>query len=267
MPIDVDLPRPKIVVFFSGFVITRIKAGNPVAEVGAHADSDCHQPKISVKKITASGPRSLENLVFDIDKDIELKVEQTTRTKIEEFPLDPNVRKSFDRKAGTGDPDDFRWFVDLDTDLFKGENLTVTPGKLKPIFRINNAVFYTATRTKAPMKIKRPGTGELVPFGLAAEQIAANIYFDKPESKAVLRNGISEILTIDQTDPGASYLIEFNCECHRQIQVSDFPLVYDVIGSKLPDDKKIDFQGEKKLSGSFAECCEVPCFGGNLREI
>lgn len=267
MPIT-DLPRPKITVFFTGFVISRVNDGNAIAEVAALNTSLCHQPKVTVKKITLDGQMvGLEHLSFDIGKDFDLKVENTTRTKIEEFPFDPAVRQAFNRSAGTGDENDFRWHIDLDTDLFKGENLVVAHEKLSPIFRINNAVFYTAIPTKGPMAIKRAGTLALEPFGLVAEAIAANVYFDQANSKAVLRNGISEILTIDSSDPGTSYLVDFNCECHREIQVSDFPLVFEVIGSTLPESKRIDFHGDTVVNGSFVECCRVPCFGGNLRQL
>jgi hypothetical protein len=267
MPIT-DLTRPKITVFFTGFVLSRVKAGNAIAEVAALNTSPCHQPKVSAKKITSDGQTvALEDLSFDIGKDFDLKVENTTRTKIEEFPLDSKERKKFNRSAGTGDKDDFRWHIDLDTDLFKGENLVVAHEKLSPVFRINNALFYTAVRTKVPMSIKRPDISALQPFGLVAEGVAANVYFDQPNSKAVLRNGISEVLTIDSSEPGVSYVIDFHCGCHREIQVSDFPLVYDLIGRMLPENKKIDFHGDTVVTGSFVECCRAPCFGGNLREL
>ena len=264
MPIDVDRPNPKIKVLFQGFVITRIKDGVSPAKLGALGTSDCHKPKISVLRITEDRQmHAVENLVFDINEDIWLDVENTGLTTVQEYIRgnDNNVR-DFDRKADVGDKNDFRWFIDLDT-LFEGDAPTVSFDKLKPVFHIDKALFYTESRTIGKMKIKR-GNNQPELFGRTAEQIAANIYFDRDDSKAVLRNGDKTVFTFDAAEKGTTFIILFNCECHEEIVQSDFPLIHEVIGGNLPSDKKLDLIGED-LRPQFANTPEVPCFGGNIR--
>ena len=260
MPIKQDHPKPKIKIIFQGFVISRVKDGNSFADVGALNTSACHKPKVSIMKRDADGEiNAIENLVFDVNKDFEIKVENPFIEKIVAYRKETDANnRPFDRRTGDGDENDFRWFINFDTELFN-EDLTVIHSKLQPIFRVNNAIFYTETRTKGKLKIARQGR-EPELFGRAAEQIAANIYF-KHNSKAVLKNGINDVLTIGPEDPNASYLILFNCECHQDIGESDFPLVFDVITPR--SGQRLDFRGENVVSGP-GNTPEVPCFGVNL---
>jgi hypothetical protein len=261
MPIDQDHPDPKIRIIFQGFVITRIKKGNATAEVGALKSPNCHSPKITVLKKNARGSlRVVENLVFDITRDFELKVEKANLAGIDTYT---KGGEQFDRNNEANDPNDFRWFINLDTDLHKADEFTIIPNKLSPVFRLNEAIFYTESLTFGPLKIKRKNTAPQ-PFGKAAETISAIINLDN-ESKATLRNGINDVLVIDGAENGTSYTIIFNCECHESVQESDFPLIYEVIQLKDDADKKkeIDFVGEP-LSLVPGSRPEVPCFGGNF---
>src|SRR5882724_1983096 len=94
MPIS-ERGIPKIKIIFKGFFISRIKDGNSIAEIGALSDSACHRPRISVLKSGDNGlPPTVENVVFDIDQNIEVKIENTDLTTIKEFRKDPFDRKS-----------------------------------------------------------------------------------------------------------------------------------------------------------------------------
>jgi len=261
MPIDQDHPTPKIKVIFQGFVITRIKKGNAVAEIGALNSSKCHSPKITVLRLTTQGAlRVVENLVFDINQNIELRVEKEGQTRIDTYT---KGAEQFDRNSADNDPNDFRWFINLDSDLHKEEEFTIAPNKLIPIFRMNDALFYTESLTRGPLKIKRKDKAPQL-FGKAAESIAALVNLDN-NSRAVLRNGINDLITIDGAEAGTRYTIIFNCECHESVQESDFPLIYELL--QLADNKdkqrEIDFIGEP-LNLVPGNRPEVPCFGGNL---
>lgn len=259
MPIAQDREIPKINIVFTGFVLSRIKEGSDVAEVGALNDGDaCHRPKISVFRNTPDGrPPRLQNISFDIDQNIELKVENTGQTKIKEYR-----KPGFTRDSETNDENDFGWVLNLN-DLFGGQ-FPLAVGLLKPVFRINNAEFYTDLPTKHPMRIKFPDL-EPQPFGRIAENFAANVYFDTPDSRAVLRNGNNELLTIKNNEQGITYTIVFGCHCQQELAISDFPGVYKLLPG-VPKEKRVDFVGATP-DGFLIEGAaggEVPCMAGNL---
>jgi len=258
MPIDRS--DEKVQILFMGFFISHINAGAPFADIGALANSPCHSPRVKIFKSSKGQLHELQRASFDVGQDIEIKVENTTRTTIDEFRT-----QGFDRKNANSDPNDFGWVVDLNSEIFGGVAFPLINGTLKPIIRVNSAVFYTVLTTDNPLRIKRPNQAAQ-DFGKIAEHFAAKIAFDKPDTRVVVRNGINEVLTIDQSEPDARYLITIDCHCQQDVAVSDFPEVFKVFAD-VPATATADFQPTPVAGalGGISNGGDVPCGGGNLK--
>jgi len=79
---------------------------------------------------------------------------------------------AFDRKAGIGDPRDFRWAVDIEGTEFYNEQVTINEKQLGPIVRMTSGEFYTKDKSRPVMRRQGDGTFQL--FGSIAEEIAAD---------------------------------------------------------------------------------------------
>ncbi|HET8670609.1 MAG TPA: hypothetical protein VFM05_08295 [Candidatus Saccharimonadales bacterium] len=81
---------------------------------------------------------------------------------------------AFDRKAGIGDPRDFRWASDIEGTEFYNEHVTIKENQLGPIVRITSGEFYT--RAKSRPLMRGQGDGTFQHFGSVAEEIAADFF-------------------------------------------------------------------------------------------
>jgi hypothetical protein len=266
MPVDIDFPNRTIKVIFKGLIIAAIKEGSPSAEIGALVDSPCHLARLEIVKKIADGP---EKTIYRSDPQlvISLEVENVSEPKIGFYRKD-----GFDRsKEGIGDndKDDFGYLVDIERDLHTDRPYNPKPGSIRPIFWINNGIFYTDAITQRRMKIKR-GQAAPITFGRIANAIAANIYLDQPSSKAVLAVDGTEVLTINADDVAANrtYTITFDCECHNNIGVSDFNRIYGVIEPAIDTGVQVTFEDEQQeemlRTGSNPD---VACVGGRLSRL
>lgn len=258
MPVSELDPHPTIKIIFKGASVTRIRDGERLAQIGAIADDECHKAKITVTRIrTKDGQQQKETIFtpedFNTDEDLFLDVEGTNRRDVQTYQKD-----GFDRtKGSTAHPDqeaDFRYLIDLKQDILKGVPFFIDQSKLKPVFHVPRALFYSHALTDFPVRIK-PASAGAPPgsqLGFAAEEIAARITLDPPDGRAVLRNGSKVILTIDQLDVqrGRSYEIEFDCVCQDDDNPlanpkSDLTLLYRAIKTATGDlaaDQQLDIE-------------------------
>jgi hypothetical protein len=111
---------------------------------------------------------------------------------------------AFDRKAGIGDPRDFRWALDIEGTEFYNEQLMINEKQLGPIVRMTSGEFYT--KAKSDPLMRKQGDGTFQYFGSVAEEIAAD--FRIIEGDVVLRSAKSgkEILRLPRK-PATSYEI------------------------------------------------------------
>ena len=79
---------------------------------------------------------------------------------------------AFDRKAGIGDPRDFRWAVDIEGAEFYNQQVTIKENQLGPILRMTSGEFYTKSKSRPVMRRQGDRTFQL--FGSIAEEIAAD---------------------------------------------------------------------------------------------
>lgn len=265
MPVNAIPLDPTIKIIISGLVVSAIKDKNDFAEIGALVDSRCHKARLKVRKRAPGVPEKTIHR-FDADKGISLLVEKTSRTKVETF----EGAASFDRLTGSGDERDFRWLVDIEIDLHQGREYTPKKDSLNPIFQVQKALFYTDERSEQRMMIKR-GLDKSKLFGKTAEIVAANVYLDQLQSKAVLMADGEEILTIDASDvvQGIRYTIEFDCTCPGITpDVSDFSAVYAAIIPDTPDTEQVTFIGEDDAAAVVPAANPiVMCIGGNIARL
>jgi len=113
---------------------------------------------------------------------------------------------AFDRKAGIGDPRDFRWAVDIEGTEFYNQQVTIKENQLGPIVRLTSGEFYTKARSRPTMR--RQGDGSFQYFGSVAEEIAAD--FRIMRGDVVLRSAKSgkELLRLPRK-PATTYEIIF----------------------------------------------------------
>jgi len=248
LPLD-----PKITIIFQGFVFTRIRHGAAEATLGALKSSQCHQPKITINKKAADGaetPLVLPNQIVP-DDNFSLLVENTTSSGIRIFQMDD---EPFNRLDDENDRNDFRWFLDLEA--LQGAPVVRDETKLFPIFTLNNGLFHTFTRSPGEVRLKRKGRETTKRFGRFGLEVGANIYFDQPNSRAVFKKGNQEILTVEAASE-FTFVINVDCNCHQNEDISDFPLVYEV-AKDVPEGERLDFIGDPKRTG-FDRNPEVFC--------
>ena len=111
---------------------------------------------------------------------------------------------AFNRRAGIGDPRDFRWASDLEGTEFYNEQVTIKENQLGPILNMTSGEFYT--RAKSHPLMRRQGDGTFHHFGSVAEEIAADFF--NIGGDVVLRSAKSgkEILRLPKK-PDTSYEI------------------------------------------------------------
>jgi hypothetical protein len=249
----------KVKIIFKGFLITDIRHGSAEASIGAIRTSDCHQPRIGIKEIAADGRESLVNLdPADLkpDANFSFLVENASLAGVEVFQKDD---EPFNRLDDENDRQDFRWFLSLEE--IHGKPLVRDTNQLFPVFTINSGIFYTDVISPGEVRLIRKGGRPAKRFGQFALDIAANVYLDQPNSRLLFNKEARTLLEIDAPNP-STFVIVVDCNCDRDLDESDFPLVYDVIGGSVADPDRLDFTGDPKRTG-FNRNPEVYCAGGN----
>lgn len=84
--------------------------------------------------------------VLDLGDFIKIEVTNPVKNGVELYHNN-NVR--FERESDQGDPKDFRWMIDLESELYHGRSVVIDPGRsqlLHPIFFITSGLMYTLAR-------------------------------------------------------------------------------------------------------------------------
>jgi hypothetical protein len=163
----------------------------------------------------------------------------------------------FDAPADHGDPEDFRWVMDLQGDLFHKEHLKLKQGTgdelLRPKITIPHGIFYTQDKTAVQFERFKLPNQNPVPIGKVADRVGADILsnFEKDnegKDNKIVRVTIGEWETllkfkIDET-MGYTYKIRITNLCRRSgggpscPDESDFTQYYKVATDD--DDIKYD---------------------------
>lgn len=261
-----DLPRnPEVKVIFKGFVVTRVNHNATSALIGAHPESDCHRPMVEVFTISPAG-QATKLIDLAINEDFSLVVENPSELRIEKFQKDDNA---FNRLDPENDPQDFRWFVDLNQihGREQGNPVTVLEEQLQPKLRMDKGVFHAHKLSDDVVRIKKKIETTSRLLGRYATEVAARIDLSAAEI-AIFKKGADEIFRT--TASGQRYEIVFDCACRSDDpEASDFDLVYDLISGVelsdqldiLPDIKLIQQADGRTLR--IRRNPEVYCTGGN----
>lgn len=188
----------------------------------------------------------------------------------------------FDRKNTEGDPEDFRWVMDVEGPEFHDKSLTITSSpsvdgaaQLKTRLQITDCVFY-ANRVPGQI-IARDRTDDNVTgvaaapvfLGPVADIIGADIVCkNDPSSGIVLTNEEGQRLVLPRAD-GIRYEIEFNNACgvpSSPADSTDFSIYYNVLSD--PDGVTFDLRDvvdaeDEKATGDAFE--DFPIFAPNDR--
>jgi hypothetical protein len=168
---------------------------------------------------------------------------------------------AFDRKAGTGDPKDFRWALDIEGTEFYNQQVTIKENQLGPVLHMTSGEFYTKGKSR-PM-LRRQGDGTFQLFGSVAEEIAAD--FHVAQGDVVLRSAKSgkEIVRLSRK-PGTSYEIilenQPETEGHMASMASNsdhFQYYYQVIAKPKTEWFEFKFAGDANHASPGSP--DIPC--------
>lgn len=152
-------------------------------------------------------------------------------------------KPGFDRLANTGDPQDYRWIVDLEGAEFHDKQLEGVgdpAGKslLTPRIVIKDGVTYTRLKTVERYQRVNLQTGDVMQLGKLELIGGFDLLRANSETGVVIRNEGGESVTLAKS-VGVRYEVEISnvCEPGYCEGVADFRLYYDV----LRDPKGVEF--------------------------
>jgi hypothetical protein len=170
---------------------------------------------------------------------------------------------AFDRKAGVGDPRDFRWALDIEGTEFYNQQVMIKENQLGPILRMTSGEFYTKGKSRPMMR--RQGDGTYQYFGSVADEIAADFHLVRGD--VVLRSAKSgkEILRLPRK-PDTSYEIILEnqpvTEGHMASMASSsdhFQYYYQVIAKPKTEWFEFKFAGDANHVSSPPGSPDIPC--------
>lgn len=201
---------------------------------------DDHKRKITIFRIN---PNSSEVISFgpqELTSKNEIIIEAANPVESGAFPY-PRVAEGapFDRVADKGDPEDFRWIIDLQGNEFHGSELKLKHSDdeedlLRPRIYVPHGIFYTYQKT-CEQYFRRPRKGNTAEkfLGKLADKIGADLVCN-PGTDVIVKIADITTQTLSPTDAGFRYRIEITNLCDSDpngipvIKKSDFPNYYKV---------------------------------------
>ena len=225
---NLDHSNAFVTVTFRGLAVLCVNEQRH-GEVGI-LKNEHHKLIVEVKKITSKGVSKI-NYPIDTEHNIRIEAINPVMKGVTTYA---NTDVKFDKDTDQGDPEDFRWVIDLEGKDFHDSKLAIAnPALLKPVFYIADGVFYTLKKT-ADMQGRVTWESDY-PWhfvGKVADTIAADIYLNKKGAEVVLRSDVkgSEPLRLKR-ESGVRYEIAVSNERHSSTAMgdrSDFSYWYDV---------------------------------------
>ncbi len=239
----VDHSKALVSIALDGLILFCFDAKKTLCEAGMVKNGKHHR-RITITETKPSG-HTVEVLPDDygIDptEDLDIRAENAlgNGSPISEY----YGNDDFNRPDDSGDPEDFRWVIDLEGNDFHKGKLTPKLSGLKSRLFIHDGVFYTCKKTwefYGKKIIKGRGLGEPATFfGKLAHNVGIDIVCDKVDGRVILESKRSRNRLALPRELGCRYeiLFENSCEPHDQSHTSDFPLFYHAVN----DSKGLEF--------------------------
>lgn len=232
-------------VGFDGLIAFCFNADKTLSEAGFVENGDHHR-RITITEIKPSGhteevPLTTENYEINPKEDLQIIAlnPKPSATPIYEY----NGAELFDRPKNLGDPEDFRWIIDLEGNEFHKGKLNPKRDGYKSKLFLTHGVFYTLTKTfefYGKKVTKGMGRGNPPNFlGKLAHNVGIDIVCDKVNGSVIFKNNRSQNQLALPRELGCRYeiAIENSCDEHDQTHTSDFPLLYRAVS----DPKGLEF--------------------------
>lgn len=212
-----------------------------------------HEPLLRIIRINPNGTTEPYDKVRKLTPDDHVRIEATLPDEpgVRTFPSSSSFASfDFDRLSDRGDPEDFRWVMDLQGSDFHGPELRLKRNVgaeylLRPRITVPHAIFYTLDKTQYILRrLRHPDKTPGPPIGKIADKVGADILC-KPDPKPE-KNGEKlvkvfinkEEIKLERNvgdDRGLRYWIEITNLCRPPVKgkptcgkESDFPKYYTV---------------------------------------
>jgi len=192
----------------------------------------------------------------EIKKTLSLKVTNATQNKISRRKMEG----TFDRTSGPtpDNVDSFRWVLDLENEIYS-KPIGVKPKGFASLLKVNAGELVTRTiSTNKLIKLPPNGAQEIV--GRVATRSGIDIVLDKPQSKAVFKNGNKIIFSADSQ---SRFHITFRRICEANQGGSDAEAYYTAVGHLIPDPEKIRFSATLE-DPSLPNDSDARCMGCSM---
>jgi len=194
-----------------------------------------HDMSIQISRANAQGDFELLETIHPagIENHLEITVSNTSKTGITRRGTDSKI----DRLNPTvEDRESFLWVVDFENEIYK-EPIGAKKEGFAAILTVNHGELLTRNRSHNKLLLKRGLNGQEEEFGFVATKFGIDIVLDRPDSRAVFKNGDRIIF---EADSKSSFLLEINRGCSVNAG-NDADSYYTAVGDNVPDDKKIFF--------------------------
>jgi hypothetical protein len=198
-----------------------------------------HSRQLTITRINRGGVEEAAYPTFDLNDNSNVVI----RT---EHPIVPGVSifrdDGFNRHADRGDPEDFRWIMDLQGSEFHGPNLTLDRQRghvCHPKLVIYDGVFYTHSKTPHRY-FRHPREGNPVNTGFAdlgkiADKVGADIVADPTRGKVIVEitGATPDHIELQSDGLLTRYRIDVSNLCRPLCpDISDFPHYYSVASDR-----------------------------------
>ena len=200
-----------------------------------------HEPLLSIERISTDGSIKwiLKDQGLGPEDDVSIVADHPVREGVSKFE-----GTTWDPVGDLGDPEDFRWVMDLQGGRFHEEHLRLKQGTgatfLRPRITVPHAILYTKLKTQVPFRrFRRPDRLPKVPIGKIADIIGADIQcnFHEKQKKVDVTIGTQTpypLLFKTEEGDGFHYNIYITNLCRKSGTPrcppgqSDFPHYYKV---------------------------------------
>lgn len=270
---------PAALVTFRGLALFCVNRATRLWEVGL-IRHPAHERTLTVYRLEEGGGKTeIPTGGLSMERDIRIEI---VNPAAHDLTYEPG---EFNRRVDVGDPNNFRWVVDIEGDEMHRKHLSMKPatGRWAPPFQrilITDAMFRTLSKSSsefARLRIAPPPSGGSSFLGRVAEGVCAELFCrESDDSAVVLRNqGEDGGIVLPMNAGVLGYEIDFmNMRPVDPLlgpdDKSDFVLFYSVLNDPdgteydlrlVTDDKKIgrpiDDDPERLFDGPHVVCDPV----------